>query len=153
MSRTSGDLQMRLATRLVSVLVLVFVVLAPPLQAQLFRGAVSGTVTDTQNLVIVGVQVTITNQGTNVSASTATNGVGVYRFAALEPGTYSVEFRIADFENQKFENVNVSTSQEPVINATLRPSAVATEIRVTAPGVELTKTTPNIDQTFSDRIL
>src|SRR5262245_42493085 len=59
-------------------------------RAQLIRGFISGTISDSSNAVIPGVQVSITNTGTNISRETTTNEIGFYRFAAVEPGNYSV---------------------------------------------------------------
>ena len=123
-------------------------------EAQLTRGFISGTVNDSSNAVIAGVQVTITNTGTNILRDTLTNDTGFYRFVAVEPGTYSVDFKLALFENQRIPTVTVSTAQEIVVNRTLAPSGGATEITVeTTPGVDLQKTTPTIERTFSERLV
>src|SRR5262245_47402776 len=79
-------------------------------EAQLIRGFISGTITDSSNAVIPGVQVSITNTGTNISRDTTTNEIGFYRFVAVEPGNYSVEFRLPGFENRKVPSVTVSTA-------------------------------------------
>jgi hypothetical protein len=123
-------------------------------QAQLIRGFISGTITDSSNAVIPGVQITITNTATNISRQTTTNELGFYRFVALEPGTYSVEFKASGFENRRVPAVSVSTTQEVVINQTLNVSAAATEVSVIdTPGTELEKTSPTIERTLSDRVV
>jgi hypothetical protein len=128
--------------------------LAETTHAQLFRGYISGTITDQQDAVIVGVTVTITNQSTKVSTSTVSNEVGFYKFAAVEPDVYTIEFTRSGLETYRVENVNVTTSQEPVINAVLRPAGIETGIEVTnAPGLELGKTNANIDRTLSVKVL
>jgi hypothetical protein len=109
-------------------------------QAQLIRGFISGTVTDSSNAVIPRVRVTITNTGTNISRETTTNELGFYRFVAVEPGTYSVEFAASGFENRKVPTVTVSTA--------------AAEVAVVAtPGTELEKTSATIERTLSDRVV
>src|SRR5438876_4763099 len=87
-----------------------------PAAAQLTRGYVSGIVTDTTNGIVAGVQVTLTNKATNISRSTVTNEVGLYRFAAVEPAEYSLEFKIAGFQTHRVESIIVNTAQEVVIN-------------------------------------
>src|SRR5258708_1327808 len=74
-------------------------------EAQLIRGFISGTITDSSNAVIPGVHVAISNTGTNISRETTTNALGFYRFVAVEPGNYSVEFSAAGFENRKVSSV------------------------------------------------
>src|SRR6266566_3489753 len=123
-------------------------------EAQLVRGFVSGTVTDTTNAIIAGVQITITNKATNIPRDTVTNDVGFYRFVAVEPGDYSVEFKLAGFETHKMDRISVKTAQEIVINQTLSVGGVTTEVSVLeTPGVELQKTTATIERTFSDRLI
>jgi hypothetical protein len=123
-------------------------------EAQLVRGFVSGTVTDQTEAVVPGVQVTITNKATNMSRESLTNGSGFYRFAALEPGAYSVEFQLAGFETRKIANVSIKTAQEVVINQKLTVGATSTEVSIVeTPGVELKKTTATVERTFSQRVV
>ena len=123
-------------------------------EAQLTRGFISGTITDASNAVIAGVQVTITNTGTNISRESVTNELGFYRFVAVEPGNYSVEFKASGFENRRISSVAVSTTQEVVINQTLTVGAVTTEVSVVdTPGAELEKTSATIERTLSDRVV
>jgi len=122
--------------------------------AQLTRGFVSGTLTDATGAILAGVQVTITNTATNIARETISNDTGLYRFAAVEPGTYRVEFRLAGFEARKVENISVSTAQEVTLNQAMSVGGVTTEISVTeTPGVELAKTTATIERTFSGRLV
>lgn len=122
--------------------------------AQLTRGFVSGTVTDATGAILSGAQVTITNKATNISRETVSNDTGLYRFAAVEPGTYSVEFSLAGFEARKVENISVSTAQEVTLDQTMSVGGVTAEISVTeTPGVELAKTTATIERTFSGRLV
>ena len=55
------------------------VLLAPVAQAQLYRGALAGTVVDPQDAGVADVRVVITNKDTGVSQSVMTNTAGVYR--------------------------------------------------------------------------
>src|SRR5207244_2878365 len=122
--------------------------------AQLTRGFISGTVTDASDAIVPGVQVTITNKGTNISRETVTTDAGFYRFAAVEPGTYSVEFTLPGFETRTIENVSVTTAQEVTINSKMEVGGVSTKIAVTeTPGLELAKTTATIERTFPERIV
>jgi len=124
--------------------------LAAPVWAQLTRGFISGTVQDASSAVMDGVQVVITNKDTNARRQTVTNNVGVYRFVAVEPGTYTVEFLKQGFETRKVEGIQVGTTQEVVLNQTLpvAASATAVEVQESPPGVELAKATATIDRTL-----
>ena len=123
-------------------------------EAQLVRGFISGTVTDETNAVIPGVEVKITSKATNISREGLTNETGFYRFAAVEPGDYSVEFQLPGFKTQKIENITVTTAQEVVINQKMVVGAVTAEVSVAdTPGVELEKTTATVERTFSQRVV
>ena len=126
--------------------------IASILVLQLIRGFVSGSVTDSTNAIIPGVQIVLTNKQTNIPRQTVTNELGFYRFVAVEPGDYSVEFSKGGFETHKIDSITVKTAQEVVINQTLALAAATVEISVVdTPGVELAKTTATVDRTFVQR--
>src|SRR5690242_16846784 len=82
--------------------VLIFTWSERPVSAQLTRGLISGIVSDATGAILSGVEVTITSTATNTSRDTVTNDVGFYRFTAVEPGGYTVQFRLAGFEEHQF---------------------------------------------------
>ena len=126
--------------------------IASILVLQLIRGFVSGSVTDSTNAIIPGVQIVLTNKQTNIRRETVTNELGFYRFVAVEPGDYSVEFSKGGFETHKIDNITVKTAQEVVINQTLALAPATVEISVVeTPGAELAKTTATVDRTFVER--
>src|SRR5260370_23286691 len=139
-------------SRNVAILILFLTSFVSALSAQLTRGFVSGSVTDTTNAVIPGVQIVLTNNQTNISRETVTNDLGFYRFVAIEPGDYSIEFRMSGFETHKIDNVTVKTAQEVVINQTLAIAQTAIEVSVVeTPVSELAKATATVDRTFTER--
>lgn len=123
--------------------------------AQLNRGFITGTVQDATGAIVPDVTVKVTNKATNVSQESQTNSAGLYRFVAVEPGVYSVEFSKTGFELRKVENVNVSTNQEVTINQQLAVTGTSTTIEVqdAPPGVQLAKTTATIDRTLSQTVI
>ena len=136
----------------VCLLPLVLFLFVESLNAQLTRGFVSGLVTDSTNAVIRDVAVTLTSKETNISRETRTNTVGFYRFAAIEPGDYSIEFKKGGFETHKIDDVTVKTAQEVVINRILAVAPVAVELSVVeTPGIELAKTTATVERTLTER--
>ena len=70
------------------VFVLILLLSAVAAFAQSESARVSGRVTDSTGAVIVGAQCTITNIGTNASATIATNRDGIYVFPDLRPAMY-----------------------------------------------------------------
>jgi hypothetical protein len=127
---------------------------ALPVSAQLTRGVISGIVSDSSGAILAGVQVTITNTATNSSRDTVTNDAGFYRFTAVEPGDYTVDFKLAGFEARKITSVTVKTAQEVTINRTLAVGGVSAEVSVTEiAGAELSKTTATIERTFTGTLV
>src|ERR1700676_3454010 len=87
--------------------------------AQLTRGVLSGTVQDASGGVIVGARVTAVNAATGLTRETLAHSVGIYRIAAVEPGTYRMEFTSRGFDTVKLERLEVNANQEVVINQVL----------------------------------
>jgi len=63
---------------------------ADALLGQGFQGGLRGAIKDAGG-VIPGVEVTLTNEQTNIKRSTATNERGEYVFASVHPGNYAVK--------------------------------------------------------------
>jgi Carboxypeptidase regulatory-like domain/TonB dependent receptor-like, beta-barrel len=116
--------------------------------AQLTRGYISGTVSDPSGAVVASVKVRATNRATNVPRDTVTNGAGVYRLAALEPGVYDLEFSGSDFQTARIEGIEVSSTQEVVVNTRLSVAAptFTAEVLATPEGVDLAKASATIER-------
>lgn len=127
-------------------LVVVWMFLGLHLHAQLTRGFISGTVTDPNGRIIVGADVRIHNAATNDEREMLTNGRGVYRFVAIEPGVYTAEFSSAGFEKKVLNDIRVGPAEEVVLNETLEISrgALTVEVRDEPPIAGLAKATPTI---------
>jgi hypothetical protein len=101
------------------------------LQAQLDTGAILGTVQDTSGAVIPKAKVTLTNEGTAFSVTTATDSSGNYIFTPVRIGTYSVQAEFQGFQVVKQPHVVVNVQQQVVVNLTLSPGQVTQTIEVT----------------------
>src|SRR5690348_624835 len=69
-----------------------------PGHAQTSSGEIRGRVVDPGNAVIVGAQVTLTNQNTSETRSAKTNNQGEFVFVAVQPGTYEVSVTSKGFK-------------------------------------------------------
>ena len=81
------------------VLFLMFWVAPPQARGQSTFGSISGVVTDPSNAVIPGVNVTLTNLGTNGKSESATNSVGAFQFVNLLPGEYRIDVEMQGFQH------------------------------------------------------
>jgi hypothetical protein len=136
----------------ISLFCVLFVCISPFSYAQLIRGFVSGTVTDATGALVPGVQVTLKNAFTGAAREVQTNDFGLYRFVAIDPGEYSIEFQLAGFETSRVNQLVIRTAQELVVDQRLTVGGVEAQVSVEIPGVELNKTTPTVERTFSERL-
>src|ERR1700732_621708 len=84
------------------------VLLAVAGNAQTFRGAINGTVTDPSGAVVARANVKAANTGTGVAQSSTTTGDGEFSFQDLPLGTYKVEVLAPGFRPATFDNVSVT---------------------------------------------
>jgi hypothetical protein len=99
--------------------------------AQSFQGGLRGAVRDA-NAIIPGVEVTLTNEGTNIARSTVTNGSGEYVFAAVVPGTYAVKATLQGFKPFERRGLSIRTQQFITLDVQLELGGFEQEVMVTA---------------------
>src|SRR2546430_6130196 len=101
-------------------------ILAVPVAAQLTRGFISGTITDSSGAVMSHVNINVTEGSTGVRHTDLSNEAGVYRIVALEPSVYSVDFSYDGFEPARHEDIGLSSAQEVVVNHVLGVAGATT---------------------------
>jgi hypothetical protein len=117
-------------------IVLVFVsltaLLAPRASAQggASTAGVSGKVTDATGGVLPGVTITVTNLATNQQRSVVTNEEGVYRFAGLQPGKYSIASDLEGFARFLQSDITLQVGGASEVNITMRLSSVNESVTV-----------------------
>ncbi|HEX6463495.1 MAG TPA: TonB-dependent receptor [Vicinamibacterales bacterium] len=97
--------------------------------AQGFHGGIRGAARDSGG-VVPGVEVTLTNEATNLKRSTVTNETGEYVFASLDPGTYTLKAAIQGFKTIDRTGLKVGTEQYLVIDLTLEVGSLTEDIVV-----------------------
>ena len=80
--------------------ILVVLSLAVAANAQTFRGAINGTVTDPSGAVIPNAQIKATEKATGIEHSTVTTSDGLFAFQDLPIGTYKVTVTASGFPRQ-----------------------------------------------------
>src|SRR5262245_19256996 len=105
---------------LAALLALAIVFAAGPAEAQLTRGAITGTVRDASGAVVPGAAVTVTNMATNAVRSAVTNELGFYRVPGLDPGRYSVRAELSGFSAVEMPNVTVSAATDVKLNVEMK---------------------------------
>jgi hypothetical protein len=100
------------------------------LHAQVDTGSITGIVSDPSGALVSGAKVTLTNEGTGTSLSTATGADGVYNFSPVRIGSYKLEASAPSFKTEVQTHVTVDVSARVLINFKLQPGAVSETIEV-----------------------
>jgi hypothetical protein len=112
------------------IVVLAVLVAAGAASAQTFTGAIRGAVKDA-NGVIPGVTVELVNEATGVAREVVSNEEGLYNFAAVPPGTYTIKASLTGFKSYEQKGVRLAAQQFATIDVTLEVGALQETITVT----------------------
>src|SRR5260370_40514035 len=125
------------------VLAILFVLsVAVGVNAQTFRGAIHGTVTDALGAVVPNAAVKATEKATGIDHSTVTSSDGLFAFQDLPIGTYKVTVTAAGFATLTTDNILVAqgTIYTLPVKLSLAQGAV-TQVEVSAAALTLDTTT------------
>ena len=100
--------------------------------AQTNKGAISGTVFDSNGAAVPGATVTITNLGTGQKATITTTDTGAFSAQSLDPVTYSVLVEAKGFKKALVDHVKVDTAATATANVSLETGSVTEQVVVTA---------------------
>jgi hypothetical protein len=123
-----------------------------PCFAQLDRGSVSGTVTDSTGAVIAGARVTVTDTSRGTQNSTLTTGSGNYTIPQVPAGVYSVTVVAGGFNTLVRNGITVSVGETATVNLQLAVGQTSTSITVTAnaPLLQTDSAQNNVEVTTRD---
>src|SRR2546422_11634613 len=76
-----------------------------------FQGGLRGSARDPGGAVVPGVEVTLTNEATNLSRTTITNDSGEYTFAALDTGYYQLNPSLTGLKSIALSDIRVRTQR------------------------------------------
>jgi len=111
-----------------------------PVAGQEQQAAVGGMVLDSQQGVVPGVAVTVTNQA-GLSLDVRTSTEGAYRFPSLPPGTYELTASLSGFTPATVRGIDLRLGQQLTIDLVMRPADVAETVTVTgeSPHIAITQ--------------
>ncbi len=95
-----------------------------------FQGGIRGAVKDSGG-VVPGVEVTLTNEQTNIARSTTTNERGEYSFAAVDPGSYKIKVVLQGYKTVERGELRIATQSFLVLDLTMEVGAISESITVT----------------------
>jgi hypothetical protein len=105
------------------------IVAAETVAGQSFQGGLRGSIKDAGG-VVPGVELTITNEATNISRSVTSNERGEYAFAAVEPGTYKLTAAVQGFKTYESRGIRIGTQTFIVLDVTLDVGAIEENVTV-----------------------
>lgn len=112
----------------------------PGVLAQTSKGVVTGTVADQSGAVINGAEIELKNPATDQSRSTTTNDSGIYRFDAVDLGTYDVIIRVKNFKTITNTGVQVQANQTATIDVKMEVGTAEVVVDVSTSAAELLQT-------------
>lgn len=104
---------------------------------QTSRGAVTGRVLDPSNSVIKAATIELTAAATGARFSAMTNGDGIYRFDAVDPGAYVLSVTHPGFRSYSASGIPVEANLTTTCDVRLQLGAVESRIEVTTDAGEV----------------
>jgi hypothetical protein len=127
---------------------------APAAHAQGATSRVVGTVTDTTGGVLPGATVTLRNERTNVSFTTATSSSGTYVFEAVQTGRYAIAVELDGFKKFLATGNPVVVGTPTTLNVRLEPGGLTEVVEVRAASeLVQTSTSGNIGNTLTQEVI
>jgi hypothetical protein len=115
-------------------------------------GALTGVVTDPSGAVVSDAGVSLTDVATGSSLVTATGATGLYQFALLKPGNYSVTVEHEGFQ-KSLQSVTIQLGRSYLADVTLHLGSSGLTVEVTATAPLLQKEDANIATNFDSRLI
>ena len=127
--------------------------LAAPTFAQEFRGRINGVVTDNTGAILPGVTVTASSPAMIQPQVQVTGADGSYRFLALNPGLYQIEFDLTGFQKVDRKEVRVVINQTLTIDQQLNIATLQETVTVTGASPVVDTSTTAMGTNFTKELL
>jgi len=133
--------------------ILVVLSLAVAANAQTFRGAINGTVTDPSGAVVPNAQVKATESATGIDHTTTTTSDGAFAFQDIPLGFYKVIVTATGFPAYSVDKVQVVAGQIYTLQVKLALQQQTTTVEVSAAALTLDTTTQTQTMTISEDVV
>src|SRR5436309_11991434 len=133
--------------------IVVVLSLAVGMNAQTFRGAINGTVTDPSGGVVPNATVKATESATGIDHSTVTTSEGQFAFQDIPLGFYKVTVTASGFPVYTVDKVEVVAGTIYTLNVKLTLQQQATTVEVSAAALSLDTTTATQNMTITSDVV
>ena len=133
--------------------VLVILTLAAAANAQTFRGAINGTVTDPSGGSVPNATVKATESATGIDHTTTTTSDGAFAFQDIPLGLYKVTVTASGFPPYAVDRVEVSAGQIYTLNVKLTLQSTTTTVEVSAAAITLDTSTATQNMTITSDVV
>ena len=123
------------------------------LDAQTFRGAINGAVTDPSGAAVGVAKVTATETATHIVHETVSTSSGEFAFQDVPPGGYSVTVVAPGFEQTTISNIVVTAGNVYTVPVRLTVGAQTAAVEVSAAALEVDTTTSTQSDTIPSTAL
>ena len=130
---------------------LLLVLVALPVAAQSLTGTIVGTIKDEQGGVLPGATITLT--GKTGARTTVTDAEGSFRFAAVDPGTYSITAELSNFRPRRQDNVIVNVARVAEVSFALAVGGITDRADVIGEAPVVDVASSSTDSTLSQDML
>jgi len=121
--------------------------------AQTFRGAINGTVTDPSGSSVPNAQVKATEVATGIDHATVTTSDGGFAFQDIPLGQYKVTVTAPGFPPYTVDKVEVSAGTIYTLNVKLTLQSTTTTVEVSAAAITLDTTTATQNMTITSDVV
>ena len=128
-------------------------VLAVGLQAQTFRGQLTGVITDSTGAVIPQSEVVLTNLATGISQRVVSNERGIYLISSIEPGQYRISVSFTGFKTFVQEPITVPVGGSVALDVSLEVGEMAERVTVIAEAPLLESESASFGQVVGEKVI
>src|SRR5437016_13850047 len=111
-------------------------------------GSINGKVADSSGAVLPGVTVSVVSPSQMGVQTSVTDTGGNYRFPALPPGTYTVQFELPGFNTLKRENIQIAMGFTAAVNVELAVASLQETVTVTGDSPVIDTSSTRVQQNF-----
>src|SRR6516164_1396835 len=119
--------------------------------AQTSTSEISGTVRDATGAVVAGANVTLTNEATGITYTQTTTNAGLYNFAALPVGSYTVTVEAPDFKKTQLTKNTLAVNTPLTVDVTLEIGQRTEIVSVEAQAERLQTTNATVGNVVTEK--